>query len=124
MVAAAAIVQQHTGGFEADAFAVCGRLAVIFAVLVMGRAWLLAEDELKELVVDTMLEVCLAEERAAFSSLKAVFLTKLDLRAIDRSRREQKTCALLPDYASCQFESFDSLREPAGWRRRSSCCAW
>lgn len=72
----------------------------------------LPEDELKDLVVDTMLEVCLAEDRVRFASLRAIFLNKLDLRAIDRSRRERKSCQVLAEYQSCQLTTDSSMRDP------------
>lgn len=72
----------------------------------------LPQDELKALVVDTMLEVCLAHDRATFESLRAIFLTKLEQRATDRSRRERKSCEILPQYAACQLASAAWMRDP------------
>lgn len=72
----------------------------------------LPEDELNALVVDTMLEVCLAEDRVRFNNLQAIFLNKLDLRAIDRSRRERKSCQVLAEYQGCQLSTESSMRDP------------
>ena len=70
------------------------------------------EDELNALVVDTMLEVCLAEDRATFGSVRAIFLSKLDRRAIDRSRRERKSCQVLSEYQACELRTGSSMRDP------------
>lgn len=83
-----------------------------FVLRVQGSHPFLALDELKALVVDTMLEVCLAHDRATFESLRAIFLTKLDQRATDRSRRERKSCELLPQYAACQLAPAAWMRDP------------
>lgn len=73
---------------------------------------LIPADEVNDLVLDTMLEVCLAEERATFRSVKAIFLTYLDRRALDRSRKARKDCRLLTEYSACQLGEVDTLREP------------
>lgn len=70
------------------------------------------EDEVKELVVDTMLEVCLAHDRAVFRSVQAIFLINLNRRAVDRSRKARRDCSLLGEYAACQLGEGDWMREP------------
>ena len=79
---------------------------------ILGSHPYIPEDEVKELVLDTMLEVCLAHDRAVFRSVQAIFLINLNRRAVDRSRKARRDCSLLGEYAACQLGEGDWMREP------------
>lgn len=83
-----------------------------YARSILGSHPYIPEDEIQELILDTMLEVCLAHDRAVFRSVQAIFLTNLNRRAIDRSRKARRDCSLLDEYAACQLTEVDWMREP------------